>query len=419
VIVDSRGDPVWFHPQQGGSAQIGLRVQSYRGAPVLTWWQGQLLVPYPGIGLGEDVIVDSSYRELARVQAGNGYAADIHEFVISPQGTAWLTVYAPVLTDLRPVGGDRLASTLDSVVQEVDIRTGLVMFEWHTLGHVAIVDSNVAPLKNVVYDPTHINSIQILRDGFILVSERNTSSVYEINTRTGRIEWTLGGDHSTFRMGRGARFSWQHDVELQANGTLTMFDDHHDEPLPPPKPPSRGLALKLNLAQRAATLVHQDVHHPTIVAGNSGNVQSLPNGDRLVGWGSAPNVTEFSGNEKVVYDARFQRPFSSYRAYRFRWSATPTLPPDLAVIRLPGARQETVYASWNGATEVARWQVLAGPDVTHLAPVGGAPRHGFETAMTLGGRGPFFAVRALTAAGRALGTSQTVKPYPILSANPG
>jgi hypothetical protein len=418
VVFDTRGNPVWFHPQQGRAVQVDLRVQTYNGAPVLTWWQGELLVPYPGMGLGYDVIVDSSYRELARVQAGNGYAADIHDFVITPEGTAWLPILAPVLTDLRSVGGDRLASTLDSVVQEVDIKTGLVMFEWHSMGHVPLAATNVAPLKNVVYDPTHLNSIQVLRGGFILISERNTSAVYAINTRTGHVVWSLGGDNSTFRMSRRARFTWQHDAELQPDGTLTLFDDHHDEPVPPPHPPSRGLALKLNPRRRRATLVHEDLHHPTIAAGNQGNLQSLPNGDRLVGWGSAPSLTEFSSTSHVVYDAHFQRPFSSYRAYRSAWTATPAAPPDIGVIRLPGARQAAVYASWNGATDVAGWRVLAGSVPTHLMPVESAARSGFETAIALRESGPYYAVQALNMAGRVLGTSPAVKAYPVLSGSP-
>jgi hypothetical protein len=418
VIYDARGEPVWFHPQVGGSAQHDLRVQNYHGAPVLTWWQGQFLFPYPGIGLGEDVIVDRSYREVARVRAGNGYAADFHDFTITPQGTAWLPVFGPVLTDLRSVGGDRVASMLDSIVQEIDIKTGLVMFEWHTLGHVALTDSNVAPLKNVVYDPTHLNSIQALADGRILISEKNTSAAYEINTRTGQIEWALGGDHSTFHLSPEAQFSWQHDVELQSNGTVTMFDDHHDEPQPPPRPPSRGLVLALDPQRHRATLAHQDRHRPPIAAGNEGNLQALPNGDRLVGWGSAPNTTEFSSAGHVVYDAAFQRPFSSYRAYRSAWTATPAVPPDIAVIGFPGTGRPTVYASWNGATEVASWQLLAGSVPLHLTPVASAPRSGFETGVTLRAPGLFYSVRALNASGQMLGTSQTVKPYPMLSATP-
>jgi hypothetical protein len=164
--------------------------------------------------------------------------------------------------------------------------------------------------------------------------------------------------------------------------------------------------------------VHQDLHHPTITAGNEGNLQPLPNGDRLVGWGAAPNSTEFSSAGQVVFDAALQRPFSSYRAYRSAWAATPAAPPDIAVIRFPGTGRPTVYASWNGATEVASWQLLAGSLAAHLTLVDTAPRSGFETAVTLRAPGPFYSLRALNASGQTLGSSRAVKAYPPLSATP-
>jgi hypothetical protein len=41
------------------------------------------------------------------------------------------------------------------------------------------------------------------------------------------------------------------------------------------------------------------------------------------------------------------------------------------------------YASWNGATDVASWRVLAGVTSDSLAPVATSPRTGFETAIAL------------------------------------
>jgi hypothetical protein len=405
AIYDTHGNLIWFHPQQDRLTQLDLAVQRYDGSPVLTWWQGQLLVPYPGMGLGIDVIADSSYRQIATVAAGNGYQADIHDFVITPHNTALLPIYSPVLWNLRSVDGEPNSSMLDSIVQEVDIKTGLVMWEWHTLGHVPVPDSDVAPLKDVVYDPTHLNSIELLRRGYLLISERNNNAIYEIN-RAGKIVFTLGGVRSTFKFGKGARFSWQHDARLRADATLSMFDDHHDQVMPPPKPPSRGLILRLDPRRRTATLVHQYLHHPSIAVGNQGNLQELPNGDRVVGYGPDRHFAEFARDGRMVLDASFQRPFSNYRSLRFRWTATPALPPDAAARHAAGGA--TVYASWNGATEVAHWQVLAGSSPTSLKPAITAPRAGFETSIAVGSPGPYYAVQALNVAGQVLGTSRAV-----------
>src|SRR5262245_46510398 len=91
LIVDDSGSPVWFNPLPQGTAATDFRVQQYRGAPVLTWWEGTLLAGY---GQGQGVIMDATYSELARVSAGNGYQADLHEFLLTPENTALITVYA-------------------------------------------------------------------------------------------------------------------------------------------------------------------------------------------------------------------------------------------------------------------------------------------------------------------------------------
>src|SRR4029079_3649543 len=82
-----------------------------------------------GTGQGEGVIVDSAYKEIARVRAGNGFAADVHEFLITPENTALITIYDPKTIDLTPVGGPAAHPTLDSIVQEIDIASGKVLFE--------------------------------------------------------------------------------------------------------------------------------------------------------------------------------------------------------------------------------------------------------------------------------------------------
>jgi hypothetical protein len=67
MIFDDVGRPVWF---RDGSYALNFRVQEYQGEPVLTWWEGKAR-PRPSVG--EYVILDGSYREVKRVQAGNGY----------------------------------------------------------------------------------------------------------------------------------------------------------------------------------------------------------------------------------------------------------------------------------------------------------------------------------------------------------
>lgn len=138
MILDSSGDVVWFHPLARGHWATSFAVQQYRGEPVLTWWEGTLVNP-PGYGYGEGVIMDSSYRVVARVRAGRGRAADLHEFVLTPEGTALITCYPPMVQrDLSAVGGGGRGPVLESVMQEIDVATGRVLLDWRSLDHIGL-----------------------------------------------------------------------------------------------------------------------------------------------------------------------------------------------------------------------------------------------------------------------------------------
>jgi hypothetical protein len=405
MVFDSSGQLVWFSPVPGREAALNVGVQRYNGAPVITYWQGGVL-PL-GLGFGRDIVLDSSYRQIATVGGANGYAADLHDFQLTPQGTAWIVAYSPILADLRSVGGASSASMVDSIVQEIDLRTGLVMFEWHALGHVPMRSTYTAPVRNVTYDPVHVNSIDV-HGSTVLISARNTWAAYMVDTRTGRTLWTLGGQRSTFRPAAGARFAYQHDARLLAPNLVSVFDDQAS---PAVRPPSRGLVLRINPRRRTATVVQQYRRGYPTLSGSQGNMQTLTGGNRLVGWGSQSFVTEFNRGGKVVFEAQFPAPVESYRAFRFRWTGRPGGSPSLAITGAPGS--PTAYASWNGATLVASWQLLAGPDAGHLTPLGAAAvRRGFETAIPLPfspeAAGPFYAIQARDAAGRVLGTSAPV-----------
>jgi Arylsulfotransferase (ASST) len=403
-IVDDTGQPVWFHP---GVEITDFRVQTYRGKPVLTWWQGPSTAPILGTGFGSYVIMDSSYREIAHVQAGFGPdTGDLHEFQLTPKGTALVTAYRIVHRNLSSIGGPADARVADSMFQEVDVATGKVLFTWHSLGHVGIdesydpVPAKDAPASAPVWDYFHINSVELEPNGNYVISARNTWAVYEIDGKTGKVLWRLGGKRSSFTMGEGTKFAWQHDARFQADGTLTVFDD---EGAPPEAPVSRAIRLKLDTKAHAATLVQAD-SVPGVLTASQGNVQQLPNGDLFVGWGAVPRYTEFDAQGHVVYDATFSAGDDSYRDYRFPWVGMPTTQPAIAV-----AKDGTVYASWNGATRVAGWRVVAGPSAEDLHEVGSAPKTGFETSLTATTVEPYVAVQALDARGDVLGQSAAVQ----------
>jgi hypothetical protein len=409
MIFDNAGSLVWFRSLAAGEDAADFRTQTYQGKSDLTWWQGKTF--NLGFGQGVDVVANSSYKTVATIKAGNGLQADEHEFLLTPAGTAFVLAYNPVQTSLASAGGPASGIALDGVIQEIDVHTGLVMWEWHSLGHVDVSESySKAPSTATgVYDYFHINSLATDSHGNLLISARNTWALYDISSRTGAVAWRLGGKKTTFTLGAGVQFAYQHNAVWLPNGEVSLFDD---EGAPPVKPPSRGEIVKLDPKAKTATLVAQFIRSPApLSTGSQGNLQSLPGGRWMVGWGGLPNFTEFNSAGEVIYDA--QLPVAvpmgefSYRVYREAWDGEPSEPPTIAARTRAGTT--AVYASWNGATDVASWQLLSGASAGHLSVTSSTPRSGFETVIPAPSAA-FYEARALSASGSVLGTSGVVAP---------
>jgi arylsulfotransferase ASST len=407
MIFDSSGQLVWFDPLPRGVEGTNLQVQQYEGQPVLTWWQGY--IPPQGFGQGEEVILNSSYHQITRVQGGNGYKADLHDFHIdAANDTALLTVLNPIHCNLTSIGGPQDGAVTDSIFQEIDLHTRLVRREWTSVDHVALADSYSSPVGSSTvwpFDYFHMNSVDLQSDGSLLLSARNTWTLYELNGQTGQVVARAGGKHSTIKMGSGTLTAYQHDATALPDGLISIFDNGG---VPMVHPQSRGIVVALNQQTGTETLVAEYEHPGALKAGSQGNVQSLADGNLLLGWGAEPWVSEFNSSGQLVFDARMPNADESYRAYRFEWNGNPTGGPTIAA-SASGGGPVTVYASWNGATAVASWRVLAGPSTHALAAVASAPRSGFETAIATPGAEAYVQVQALGASGVVLGTSSAIK----------
>jgi hypothetical protein len=242
-----------------------------------------------------------------------------------------------------------------------------------------------------------------------LISARNTWTLYELETLTGQVLLRVGGKHSDLKLASGATTAFQHDATMLENGTISVFDNGA---VPKVEPQSRGLVVAINPQTKTDTLLAQYAHPTALSSGSQGNIQQLSNGDMFVGWGAQPYFSEFGATGQLLLDGHMHGPYQSYRTYRFPWTGTPTGTPAIAAAAPSTGAPVTVYASWNGATLVASWRVLAGPSPGQLAPVATAARAGFETAIaTPGGVGPatYVAVQALEASGAVLSTSRTIK----------
>jgi hypothetical protein len=404
MIFDDAGHLVWDHPISGGEIAMDFRAQTYQGKPVLTWWQGRV---YLGDGSGHGEIWDNSYKPVAKVNAADGLAADLHEFTITPRNTALITVYQRDRADLRKYGGPKHGVVIDGIVQEIDIRTGLLLFEWHSLDHVPVSDSYVPAAAAPEWDYFHINGLDEDTDGNIVISARNTWTIYKVAKPSGNTMWRLGGKRTSFKLGPGVQTAWQHNPHLQADGTLTIFDNGNGGVGKPLWPASRAETVRLDTKSKTATLVSAFLSPEKVSAASQGDVQRLPNGDDFVGYGAWPNFTEFSPSGQVLLDGRLSVGNASYRMFRFPWSGRPAIPPR-AVATKSGSSLK-VSASWNGATGVAAWQLLSGKGMEGMTPVASAAATGFETSITAAVRQPYVAMRAFDAAGNIIGTSAPVK----------
>ena len=402
-IVDDRGRPVWFRAVPAGDQAANFRVQTYRGQPVLTWWQGQNAPTGPGAGIGVDYVLDSSYRQIAIVSAGNGLSADLHEFRITPRGTALITVYHPVPYDLSAIGGPADGSVVDGIAQEIDLGTGAVVFEWHSLDHVGLAESHapVPTAAGATYDYFHINAVNWDEDGNIIINARNTWTTYKVDHRSGEVIWRLNGKNSSFALGDGVAYAWQHDPEPVDRTTLRIFDN---EAAPAVLPTSRVIWVERDLRHHTATLLRSIVHPDGLLAGSQGNSQALDAGHTFVGWGATGRFSEFDAAGGLLFDASVPTSWDTYRAYRNVWHATPDSSPTATATRNADGSL-TVHAIWNGATEVNRWIVIGGDRASNLWPLGSADWNGLDTSITLGSGARHVAVVAQDARGRLIGRS--------------
>ena len=408
MILDRRLQPVWFQPVREKLVASNLSLQSYEGKPALAWWQGVVTNTGATEG-GEDVVVNQHYQTVARLKATGGWVLTLHEFLIDGEN-AWVTANKNIPRDLSKYGGAYNGALIDSAVQEYNLKTGKLVRSWDALDHIALSESQASlPTNGFPWDAYHVNSIQLTGSGKFLVSMRDTWAAYLVDIASGKVEWTLGGRKSSFKLGSDARFEWQHDVRMQSDSTVSLYDDHCCQltgggTYVNPTAPSRGLVLKLDQQAHSASLAAQYGRDGGFTSDYMGDTRRQPDGNVFVGFGSEPYFAEYSRSGQLLFEAELPGPDLAYRATLEPWVGLPLSPP-VGAVRQTGGRT-TVYASWNGATKLVSWTVLAGPDVSHLAALTGAPRAGFETAIALPKTYGSYEVQARDSSGRVIGTSR-------------
>ncbi len=436
LIADNDGNPIWFRPLSSPSLMnTDFRVQTLNNASVLTFWQGTVATApaYTNIPTGAAepgacyYILDNSYNVIYTISAFNGFTADVHEFLLTPNNTALFFATKVVPMDLTPYGGPANGAIHDFSIQEVDLATSQLIFFWDAKDHIPLTSSNIpantAPQTNNIWDVYHLNSLGLISGSDdILFSSRNTWTIYRLNKSTGNFVWRLvsggnGAPGDFTVIGSDAQFSWQHDARYLPGDVISMFDDaccENYSTVPPGTIPSHGLKLQLDLIAKTATFQRSYYHSPNLFSSSQGNTQSLGNGNIFVGYGANGYYSEFAepGNTvltptiNLLYDAQMPGSNVSYRSYRVNWVGKPIYPPSITVESIN--HQTVVYASWNGSTETTSWQLYAGLHSNDLQLVSTTGKTGFETAILSSNNGPFFQVKAKDASNQVIGTSNII-----------
>ncbi len=399
MMLDRQGRLVWFAPVTT-KKPFDLDIQSYEGRDVLTWWAGQVAGAH---GDGAAQIADDSYQVIRSVPGGDGLMADLHDFVLTSAGTALMTAYETTTTDLSAVGGSRSGRTFVGHLLEIDLQTGKVLLDWNSLQHVGVRES-YAPMpgnRGDAYDYFHINSVSEMDDGNLLVGARNTWALYKIDRVSGSVLWRLNGKRSDFSLTGPAHFYWQHDSRAHGDSMITVFDNAG----PNKEKQSRGLLLSVDTTARHVDLAQAYEHPARFVVNTQGSIQRLPDGRVVIGWGDQPYFSEFAADGTLLLDGQLPVGVRSYRAYTANWVGHPADPPRVAAQANP-AGGFVVYASWNGATEIDTWVVMAGSKRSALDRVGSQRWSGLETAIAVNSVGPYFQVVAVDARGNELGRSE-------------
>lgn len=369
IILDMAGNLVWSAPSEFGDASANTKIQRYNGSDYLTFWAGEKLQES---GLGSYFMLNSAYEVVHEVSAvGAGLHGDLHEFKITADGSALVTVYERVSVDLSNTTSESAAGAMivDGIFQEIDIASGHLIFEWRAsehLDHSALEVSDGGTVADGSLDYFHINSIDKDSRGNYLVSLRHLHILIYVNGRSGEIIWTLGnqaGDFNDLSGGGATSFRWQHDARWisEEEGIISLFNngiahDHNDATH------SEGLIIQLDFNNWTATLQQSYTSLNSVGSPSQGDVQLMRETEDhvFIGWGASAVFSEHSLGGDLLCETHFGASWlfyfervKSYRAFKtFNWKAIPTAWNPVA--KIDG---DEVFVSWNGATEVRYWSL--------------------------------------------------------------
>ncbi len=371
LILDDDGEPVYYESQAANRYDFKLQPD------------GRLTYFTTAGGEAAFVALDDGYRIVREIKAGRDpetgetYRIDLHDLQVLENGHALLLIHDVRTVDMSGLapGGSEEAAVVGCTIQEID-NHNRVVFQWQSWDHFAISDT-YEPLTNNPLRYVHCNSIEEDSDGNLLLSSKNLHEITKIDRQTGAIIWRMGGRHNEFTFVNDTGFTVQHDARRLENGRLTVYDNADFE-----RQPSRGVEYQVDELNRRVVKTTEFLKTPAPYGWSMGNMQRLPNGNTLIGWGSSsePVLTEFDADGRRILELKTNDRMVSYRAFRFPWHGYPSGAPDL-IARVEGDVAH-LFFSWNGSTETVAYMVNGGRTPQELAPLTWVRRDGFESTFS-------------------------------------
>jgi hypothetical protein len=317
-IFNSSGESIFFHEVQDPEFCSDFRIQRYHNIDALTWWQGQNLETGVNCGSG---FIHTNHAQIA--VSAHGLCADAHEFQLTHRGSALMIANEITVANLTHIGGNDNQSIVNSVVHEIDIASGQLLFEWNAADFVPFTATNVPlPIDSTTpWQWFHANAVKVDWDGHLIISSRFTWSIYKVHRITGQILWVLGGKDNQFHGQGNWQFKWQHaPLPLSPNEYLLFDNEFMPGRAKALAHPSRLIRFRLS-ANFTVTLISSYQHQPNdLLVPFQGNGQLLQDGRVVVGWGPKGYVSIFSSAHNETYDAKLNNSYSN-RIYYF-----PSLP---------------------------------------------------------------------------------------------
>lgn len=265
------------------------------------------------------VMVDSSFNSIDSYSITSEYFIDWHEFQVTTNNHVFL-----IGKDFRYVNMDTVQNNISSgstvaglVIQELNEQKEMI-FEWNSWDYFKITDTYIDLMNTNTIDYVHANAIEIDDDGHILLSSRNMSEITKINRHSGDIIWRLGGKNNEFTFLNDDGFSYQHSIRYLPNGNITLFDNgaFNSGSI------SRGVVYDIDENNKTISLVKEYKSTDSILSFWMGNMQNLPNGNKIIGWGKNNNskvLSEFNSDGDEIFEVFSKDSYETYRAFRFPW----------------------------------------------------------------------------------------------------